>query len=72
MRSKEGGITVVQNNNELVSTRMVTKWHICLNYRRLNAATKKDHFPLPFIDQMLDMIAGNEFYYFLDGYSRYN
>lgn len=72
MRSKEGGITVVQNNNELVSTWMVTKWHICMNYRRLNAATKKDHFPLPFIDQMLDMIAGNEFYYFLDGYSRYN
>ncbi|KAK8523035.1 hypothetical protein V6N13_076262 [Hibiscus sabdariffa] len=43
-----------------------------MDYRKLNKATKKDHFPLPFIDQMLDRLAGKEFYCFLDGYLRYN
>jgi len=66
-------MTVVPNkNNELIPTRTVTGWRICMDYRKLNAATKKDHFPLPFIDQMLDRLAGNEFFCFLDGYSGYN
>jgi len=70
---KKGGMTVVPNkNNELIPTRTVTGWRICMDYRKLNAATKKDHFPLPFIDQMLDRLAGNEFFCFLDGYSGYN
>ncbi|KAK8625775.1 hypothetical protein V6N13_056935 [Hibiscus sabdariffa] len=70
---KKGGITVVTNDeNKLLPTRTVTGWHICMDYRKLNKATKKDHFPLPFIDQMLDRLAGKEFYCFLDGYSRYN
>ena len=43
-----------------------------MDYRKLNKATRKDHFPLPFIDQMLDRLAGHEYYYFLDGYSGYN
>ena len=43
-----------------------------MDYRRLNKATRKDHFPLPFIDQMLDRLAGKDFYCFLDGYSGYN
>jgi len=34
--------------------------------------TRKDHFPLPFIDQILERVVGHEFYYFLDGYSGYN
>ena len=47
----EGGITVVPNeNNELIPTRTVTGWTICMDYRKLNEATRKDHFPLPFID----------------------
>ncbi|KAL4351851.1 hypothetical protein GQ457_06G014510 [Hibiscus cannabinus] len=67
---KKGGITVVTNDeNELLPTRTVTGWRICMDYRKLNKATKKDHFPLPFIDQMLDRLAGKEFYCFLDGYS---
>ncbi|XP_028799536.1 uncharacterized protein LOC114754863 [Neltuma alba] len=70
---KKGGITVVANTqNELVPTRTVTGWRICMDYRKLNTATRKDHFPLPFIDQMLDKLAGQEFFCFLDGYSGYN
>ncbi len=44
---------------------------MCIDYRRLNAVTRKDHFPLPFIDQMLERLAKHEFYCFLDGYSGY-
>ncbi|KAJ9547052.1 hypothetical protein OSB04_019595 [Centaurea solstitialis] len=70
---KKGGTTVITNNkNELIPTRTVTGWRICMDYRQLNLATKKDHFPLPFIDQMLDRLAGKEFFCFLDGYSGYN
>ena len=43
-----------------------------MSYRKLNAGTRKDHFPLPFVDQMLERVAGHEFYCFLDGYSGYN
>ncbi|XP_073309913.1 uncharacterized protein [Primulina huaijiensis] len=67
---KEGGITVVKNeNNELIPTRTVTGWRVCIDYRKLNDATRKDHFPLSFIDQMLERLAGHSFYCFLDSYS---
>ncbi|KAE8661092.1 DNA-directed RNA polymerase V subunit 5C-like [Hibiscus syriacus] len=73
MKQVKGGTTVVTNeDNELLPTRTVTGWRICMDYRKLNKATKKDHFPLPFIDQMLDRLAGKAFYCFLDGYSGYN
>ncbi|GJY53763.1 reverse transcriptase domain-containing protein [Tanacetum coccineum] len=66
---KKGGMAVVKNEeNELVPTRLVTGWRVCIDYRKLNEATCKDHFPLPFIDQMLERLAGNEFYCFLDGH----
>nr|XP_016504489.1 PREDICTED: uncharacterized protein LOC107822455 [Nicotiana tabacum] len=48
----------------------VTGWRICMDYRKLNTATRKDYFPLPFIDQMLDRLAGRSHFCFLDGYSR--
>nr|GEZ05014.1 DNA-directed DNA polymerase [Tanacetum cinerariifolium] len=69
---KKGGMTVITNDeNELVPTRLITRWRVCVDYRKLNEATKKDHFPLPFMDQMLERLAGNEFYCFLDGFSCY-
>ncbi|GKD82360.1 reverse transcriptase domain-containing protein, partial [Tanacetum coccineum] len=60
---KKGGMTVVENeDNELI---------VCIDYRKLNDATRKDHFSLPFMDQMLERLAGNEYYCFLDGFSGY-
>nr|GEW32583.1 reverse transcriptase domain-containing protein [Tanacetum cinerariifolium] len=66
----KGGMTVVANeNNELIPTKLVTGWRVCIDYRKLNDATRKDHFLLPFMDQMLERFDGNEFYCFLDGFS---
>jgi hypothetical protein len=71
--SKKSGITVVKNEEEeLIPTRLTTGWRVCIDYRRLNKVTRKDHFPLPFIDQMLERLAGHSYYCFLDGYSGYN
>ncbi|GJT72096.1 reverse transcriptase domain-containing protein [Tanacetum coccineum] len=68
----KGGFTVVENDeNELIPTRLVTGWRVCIDYRKLNEATCKDHFPLPFMDQMLERLVGNEYYCFLDGFSGY-
>nr|GEV72371.1 reverse transcriptase domain-containing protein [Tanacetum cinerariifolium] len=50
---------------------LVIGWGVCIDYMKLNDATRKDHFPLPFMDQMLERIAENEFYCFLDGFSGY-
>ncbi|GJZ97359.1 reverse transcriptase domain-containing protein, partial [Tanacetum coccineum] len=69
---KEGAFTVVENDeNELIPTRLVIGWRVCNDYRKLNEATRKDHFPLPFMDQMLETLAGNDYYCFLDGFSGY-
>ncbi|XP_019057027.1 PREDICTED: LOW QUALITY PROTEIN: uncharacterized protein LOC104805009 [Tarenaya hassleriana] len=67
---KKGGMTVIKNDkNELIPTRTVTGWRMCIDYRKLNANTRKDHFPLPFIDQMLKRLALHSYFCFLDGYS---
>nr|GEX42523.1 reverse transcriptase domain-containing protein [Tanacetum cinerariifolium] len=51
----KGGMTVIENeDNELIPTRIVTSWRVCIDYRKLNDATRKDHFSLPFMDQMLE------------------
>nr|GFA79695.1 putative reverse transcriptase domain-containing protein [Tanacetum cinerariifolium] len=72
MVPKKGGMTVVLNdNNKLISSRTVTGWRVCIDYRKLNDATQKDHFPLPFFDQMLERLCGNEYYCFLDGFSEF-
>ena len=70
---KKGGVTVVTTEDaEVIATRVINAWRVCMDYRRLNQATRKDHFPLPYLDQILDKIAGHAFYCFLDGYSGYN
>nr|GEV44918.1 DNA-directed DNA polymerase [Tanacetum cinerariifolium] len=67
-----GGFIVVENEeNELIPTRLVTGWRVCIDYRKLNESTRKDHFPLPFMDHMLERLAGNQYYCFLDGFSGY-
>ena len=70
---KKSGITMVKNDDdELIPMQIQTGWRVCIDYRKLNAETRKDHFPMPFIDQMLERFAGHEYYCFLDGYSGYN
>ena len=59
-------------NGEVILTRTIMGWRVCIDYRKLNKATRKYHFPLPFINQMLDRLAGHSHYCFLDGYSGYN
>ncbi|GJU52928.1 hypothetical protein Tco_1226642 [Tanacetum coccineum] len=67
---KKRGMTVVLNdNNELIPSRMVAGWRVCIDYHKLNDATRKEHFLLPIIDQMLERLCGNEYYCFLDGFS---
>ncbi|RVW77155.1 Transposon Ty3-I Gag-Pol polyprotein [Vitis vinifera] len=67
---KKSGITVIQNEKgEEVSTRPTSGWRVCIDYRKLNSVTRKDHFPLPFMDQVLERVSGHPFYCFLDGYS---
>ncbi|XP_070009755.1 uncharacterized protein [Nicotiana sylvestris] len=63
---KKGAITMIENDkNELIPIRTVIGWRVCMDYRKLNSATCKDHFPMPFTDQMLDWLAGRSFYCFL-------
>nr|GEV57163.1 hypothetical protein [Tanacetum cinerariifolium] len=69
---KKGDFTVIENEeNELIPTLLVMGWRVCIDYQKLNDATRKDHFSLPFMDQMLESLAGNEYYCFLDGFSGY-
>ena len=57
---KKGGFTVIKNKkNELIPTRTVTGWRMCIDYRKLNTATRNDHYPLLFIDQMLNRLVGH-------------
>ena len=73
MVPKKSGITVTINEKgEEIPMRMTTGWRVCIDYRRLNAVTKKDHYPLPFIDQILEKLSGENYFCFLDGYSGYN
>ena len=67
---KKGGLTVVPNEkNELIAQCLPTGWWMFIDYRKLNKSTKKDHFPLPFIDEMLERLANHSLFCFLDGYS---
>jgi len=67
--TKKSMIVVKNEKDELISTRTGTGWRMCINYRNLNNATRKDHFPLPFIVLMLERLARYSFSCYLDGYS---
>jgi len=70
---KKSGVTVITNEKiELIPTRTITGWRMCIDYRKLNLMTRKDNFHLPFMDQILEKVASHEFYCFLNGYSGYN
>jgi hypothetical protein len=70
---KKGGITVVPNeNNELILQRVVVGYRMCIDFRKVNKVTKKDHYPLPFIDQMLERLSKKTHFCFLDGYSSFS
>ena len=70
---KKAEVMVTTNEKgEEIQTHLPMKWRVCIDYRKLNSTTKKDHFPLPFIDQILDRLAESNYFYFLDGYSGYN
>jgi hypothetical protein len=60
---------VKNEKDELMPQRIVTRWRMCIDYRKLNKATRKGHFPLPFSDEMLERLAKHSYFYFLDGYS---
>ncbi|RDY05959.1 hypothetical protein CR513_10136, partial [Mucuna pruriens] len=65
-------MTVMKNqHDELVPMRIQNSWRVCIDYRKLNQETCKDHSPLPFIDQVLEKLAGKSYYCFLDGFSKY-
>ena len=69
MVPKKGGFTIIRNEKkELISTRTVIGWRVCIDYRKLNTSIRKDHYLLPFIDQMLDRLTGHPHFCFLDGY----
>jgi len=72
MVPKKTRIMLVKKNIKLIPTRISSGWRMSVDYKKLNLYTRKDHFPLPFIDQMLECLAGESFYCFLDGYNGYN
>ena len=70
---KKTGLTVIKNekDDELIPTRVQNSWRVCIDYMRLKQVTRKNHFPLPFINQMLEHLAGKSHYCFLDGFFGY-
>ena len=73
MVPKKTKIIVEKNEQgEEVQTRLSTSWQVCKDYRKRNIVTEKDHHPLPFIDQILEKLVGQEYFFFVDGYLGYN
>ena len=71
MAKKYRIIVVINDKGELIPSRITSSWRMCIDYRKLNEATRKDYFLLPFIVQILERVAGHPYYCFLDGYSGY-
>nr|GEZ46081.1 reverse transcriptase domain-containing protein [Tanacetum cinerariifolium] len=73
VEEKTALITVLKSHKRAIAWKLsdIKGWRVCIDYCKLNEATRKDHFPLPFMDQMLERLARNEYYCFLDGFSAY-
>jgi hypothetical protein len=70
---KKGGMTVVPNDeDELVAQHTFVGYRMCIDFRKLNKATRKDHYPLSFIDQMLERLSKHSHFFYLDGYSGFS
>ena len=70
---KKGGITVVPNDKDKLIPQIIIKgYRMVIDFHKLNKSTKKDHYPLPFIDQMLERLSKHTHYFFLDGYSGFS
>ena len=70
---KKGGITIVPNDKDkLIPHRIVTGYRMVIDFHKSNKATRKDHYPLPFIDQMLERLSKHTQFCFLDGYSGFS
>jgi hypothetical protein len=70
---KQARLTVAKNKDDMfVPTRVQSRWRVCIDYHKLNVTTRKDHFLLPFIDQMVECLAGHDYYCFFDDYFGYN
>ncbi|XP_017614068.1 uncharacterized protein LOC108459230 [Gossypium arboreum] len=66
------GVTVKKNaEGDLVPTRVQNGWRVYIDYKKLNSYTRKDHFPLPFIDQTFERLPGKTHFCCLDGYSSF-
>ena len=64
---KKGGfIVIINEKNKLIPIRTVTGWRVCIDYKKLNTATRQDHYSLPFIEQMSDRLARHSHYCSLD------
>jgi hypothetical protein len=59
------------DRGELIATRFIIGWRMCIDYRKLNTCTRKDHFFLHFIDQLFEHLAKNTYFCYLDGYNRF-
>ena len=64
-------MVALNEKNKLIPIRMITGWHVCIDYRKLNDTTCKYHFPLPFIDQISERLSVHIYYNFPDGFSGY-
>jgi hypothetical protein len=63
----KGGMMIIRNEkNQLISQRSVTGWRMCIDYRKLNKATRKDHFLLPFTNEMLERLTNHSSFYYLE------
>ena len=58
--------------NTMVVKKKNGKWRVCVDFTDLNKACPKDHFPMPWIDQLVDAAEGHPRVSFLDAFQGYH